>query len=211
MNHIEKIFVINLKHRTDRMELFTQDCIRMGIPLEKVERFDAIRMEDGCMGCSMSHLHVLSIARERGYKTFWVMEDDFTFTISREEMDQSLEYFFDSVLKKQLDWRVIMPSYNHVLVKTLPTTDSVIALTYHAQTTPSYIVNGTNQVYIDELCKCIYDGIVILSCTKMHWIGAVDQIWKKLQSDEKWYIFRKRFGEQRCGYSDISKQVIKND
>ena len=55
MNHIDKIFYINLDERKDRKEQIEKEFEKFEIPLEKVERFEAIKHQYGMIGCSKSH------------------------------------------------------------------------------------------------------------------------------------------------------------
>jgi GR25 family glycosyltransferase involved in LPS biosynthesis len=59
LNDIKHAFYINLEHRTDRKELVEKELENIGI---KAERFNAIKMENGAVGCSMSHLKLLQDA-----------------------------------------------------------------------------------------------------------------------------------------------------
>lgn len=210
MEYIDKIFIINLESRVDRWKQVTESCSSVGIPPEKIERFNAISTpENGCVGCALSHLAVCKLAYSRGYKTFCILEDDFEFTVSQEEFEQSIRYFFE----KKVDWRVLMVTYNHKLTSPIPVDgDSVIALTNNAQNAAGYIVNGdSSKPYLGELIRYLEYGSYSLVQTGMHWIYANDQIWKYLQQDGKWYILLKRLGEQRESYSDLSKCICKND
>ena len=59
---IKNAFYINLEHRTDRKEHVLNQLTNLGLP--NVERFNAIKMENGAIGCSMSHLKILKNAYE---------------------------------------------------------------------------------------------------------------------------------------------------
>lgn len=63
--------VINLKQRTDRMEL-----LHKSFPNQYIERFEAICHDDPEIGCRESHLAVIRLAKERGYPWVVVLEDD---------------------------------------------------------------------------------------------------------------------------------------
>lgn len=97
----DRIFVINLKERTDRLERFTGEMNREGVT--NWERFDAIRYDPdvhgykeqfelflkghgktehylkAAFGCMLSHYTIIKIAKERGYKRVIILEDDFLF------------------------------------------------------------------------------------------------------------------------------------
>ena len=58
-------FYINLDHRTDRKEHITEQLATLA--LTTCERFKAIKMENGAVGCSMSHLKILDDGRVTVY------------------------------------------------------------------------------------------------------------------------------------------------
>lgn len=100
----DRIFVINLKERTDRYEQFTNEFKNEGIT--NWERFDAIRFSPdnsayqqylpafhnfcagqgkdqrylkAAFGCMLSHYLCILQAKQRGYKSVMIMEDDVQF------------------------------------------------------------------------------------------------------------------------------------
>lgn len=101
--YFNKVFVINLAHRKDKWQLVTQQLEKMNI--YNYERFDAIKPDIsevsteyfeyfkkhnnsdgpdetyavGGMGCKLSHLAVINIAKNRGYERTLVLEDDVEF------------------------------------------------------------------------------------------------------------------------------------
>lgn len=101
--YFDNIFIINLDHRADKWKLVTSELNKVGIT--KYERFSAIKpnLEDvseiykkniaarnnsdgpdetyivGVMGCKLSHIEVIKLAKERHYKRVLVLEDDVAF------------------------------------------------------------------------------------------------------------------------------------
>ena len=69
-------FYINLDHRVDRKEHVESELSKIGI---KAERFSAIKMENGAIGCSMSHLKILQNAFKNKMEHVLIVEDDITF------------------------------------------------------------------------------------------------------------------------------------
>ena len=86
-NKIDHIFYINLEERVDRKNLIEIELNKFDL---KYERFPAIKDEMGIYGCGLSHLSVLKLAKERGYKNVLIFEDDFTFLVSKEEFETFL-------------------------------------------------------------------------------------------------------------------------
>lgn len=101
--YFDRIFVINLDHRKDKWQLVTKNLNNMHIT--NYERFSAIKPDYndispeykawfssknhsdgsdetysiGAMGCKMSHLSVINIAKNRGYDKVLILEDDVEF------------------------------------------------------------------------------------------------------------------------------------
>jgi len=68
-------FIINLDHRTDRLEAIDKEFKFMEW---EYERFPAVNT--GCYnGCILSHIEVAKIAKERGLDCYMVFEDDAIF------------------------------------------------------------------------------------------------------------------------------------
>jgi glycosyl transferase family 25 len=198
--YIDKIFYINLNKRTDRRLEIENELNNFGLSFE---RFEAIETTGfGILGCGYSHLNVLKKAREYGYKNILILEDDFMFLVSKEEFEKELTDFFNLYP----DFDVLMLGYN--LCKSDTTLNSNILRVLEAQTASGYIVN---QKYYDELINLYEEAMPLLKSTRMHWIYANDQIWKKLQSKDKWYCFSNRTGKQRSGYSDNNNCYVEYD
>jgi len=201
MSHnIDHIFYINIEYRTDRRNEIECELKQYGLI---GERYNAIYIQNGggCLGCSYSHLNVLKIARERGYKNVLILEDDFKFTVSKEELEEGLNHLFS--LPFQFD--VCMLGYNlqnGTIVEEFPFLTKV----YEAQTSSAYIVN---QSMYDKLIARYEWAVPLLESTCEHWNYTCDQSWKLFQPDSHWYCFTTRMGVQRPSYSDCgNKDVI---
>ena len=117
MDNIDKIYYINLDHRTDRKKQFENQItthFKDSILESRIERFPAIKHEQGLLGCSMSHLEVIKKARHTDAKCILVFEDDFEFLVSREEFLSNLKQLFQQVETEtsSLDFKVVMLAYN---------------------------------------------------------------------------------------------------
>lgn len=85
----DRICIINLPERRDRRRHVTRELQRMGVAVDgaRVRFVDAIRPpgpgdfpSTGARGCFLSHLKVLTQAREDGVYRLLVLEDDVMFT-----------------------------------------------------------------------------------------------------------------------------------
>ena len=77
LNHI---FYINLDHRSDRKKDVEEQLNQVGL---KGTRFNAIKMKDGRVGCTLSHIKCLEMAIKENFDHIFICEDDITFTVKR--------------------------------------------------------------------------------------------------------------------------------
>ena len=145
----------------------------------------------------MSHLAVLKLAKENNYENVLILEDDFTFLVSKDEFEQQLTSFFD--LKLPFD--VLMLS--NYLNQYEDTEYGFINKVKDAQGADAYLVN---KKYYDILIDLYEWAMPLLDQTKQHWIYCNDQVWKRLQAKDSWYYFTKRIGKQAPGYSDNAQR-----
>lgn len=203
--YIEHIVYINLDRRPDRKLHIESQFDKMGI--SPYERFTAIERPpgQGIVGCGYSHLEVLKQAKLRQLPNVLIMEDDFYFTVSREELRENIRQFFESPIAE--DYDVCMLSYNLRDSTECPTTPFVKRVRY-AQTASGYIVNSR---YYDTLIQLYEWAIPLLEQTGQHWVYANDVVWKDMQTRDKWYCFTQRIGRQLDGYSDNAGRFIQYD
>lgn len=201
-NYIDKIFYINLDKRIDRREEIENELKQKGL---EGERYSAMYTpHSGIVGCGYSHLNVLKLAKERGYKNVLILEDDFEFVVSKEIMEDSLRTFFES----PIEYDVCMISYIVQKGTEVPEYPFVRKI-LDGQTASGYIVNHH---YLDVLIKLYEWAIPLLERTNEHWNYANDLVWKRLQPEGNWYYFTERLGRQRTSYSDNKEcMVINND
>jgi GR25 family glycosyltransferase involved in LPS biosynthesis len=74
----DEIYCINLDHRTDRWMKVQKEFDSVGV-LQKIQRFPAIKEQDGRLGVIKSNLAIVKIAKEKGLKNVLVFEDDVHF------------------------------------------------------------------------------------------------------------------------------------
>jgi glycosyl transferase family 25 len=192
MSHnIDKIIYINLLKRVDRKNEIENELNTFGLDYE---RFQAIETPGfGILGCGLSHLSVLKLAKERQYKNILILEDDFTFIVTKEEFEKQLTMFFSS----NIDYNVCMISYN--LSKKTDSEYDFLWKSLDVQTASGYIINSN---YYDKLIDLYEWAMPLLEQTKAHWLYANDVVWKKYQLNDNWYCFKTRIGKQRPSWSD---------
>lgn len=199
-DRIDRVYYINMDHRKDRLHEISQECVRMGIPKEKIQRVPGVKDKFGALGCSKAHLNALTDCYEKGYKNCIVLEDDFMFKYNKEFTWEQLNRFWAS----NVEWDVVMLSSNTNAWEN--TSFDFLLKVVAAQTTGGYMVN---RAVLDELRQNIRDGIDKLEAddgTRREEY-CIDQYWKSLQPARKWYVFNPIVGHQRDTFSDIQKVV----
>ena len=200
-SNIEHIFYINLAHRTDRRSEIEYELETMGLN-QQSERFDAVLMKPGPFGCGYSHIGVLKIAKERGYKNVLILEDDFMFVVDKETLETQCKIFFENVK----EYNVCMLSYNTMKSEECkyPFLNKVI----DSHTASGYLVNEN---FYDILIDNFETAMKNLKNGFQHWLYSIDQSWKVLQPTSEWYQFKIRIGKQRPSYSDICERNVSYD
>lgn len=78
MKFIDKIFVVNLKERSDRLSIMDYQMNKQGI---EYEVFSAIKDDNGAKGLNLTMAALFKLCLERGYSNVVIFEDDAQFTI----------------------------------------------------------------------------------------------------------------------------------
>jgi len=190
----DKVVYINLDHRTDRKEEIENELKSIGI--DKYERFPGIKHEYPQAGCTASHLNVLKMARDKGYKNILIFEDDFEFIVPKDIFWKEIEKI------KDIDYDVIMLSYN--LNNSIPFNDTLLKV-LDAQTASGYLVNST---FYNTLIDNLETALQKLIETREHWLYINDQYWKAIQPQNKWYAFKLRLGKQRKSHSNLQYGTV---
>lgn len=188
----QKIFYINLDHRTDRLKSI--ESVVSGHDAQRIPGFYTPEVKG--LGCATSHIRCLKEAIDKGYENCLILEDDFV-PVSRPLMEASIDMFLDS----GIDWDVVMLAGNIWKKKSEGWIDRV----YDVQTTSGYAVN---KKYYKDLLEVFMEAETGLFHGNPYHLCAIDQVWKKLQKSGKWYAFNPLVGRQMDGYSDIEGKEV---
>ena len=201
MNLLKNTFYINLTERTDRREHIEKQLKDIGIkdPL----RINAFKMKHGCIGCTLSHIHCIELAKLRNYEYIFVIEDDAVFTNPTVFLD-NLTKFQDNPPNK---WDVLLIGGN--VVRPYTKIEEHYIQCFNTQTTTGYIINNH---YYDTMIQNFKEGIKQLMndpvSVQNRNLYAVDMYWKRLQQKDNWYMIIPLTVTQNPGYSDIEDRVI---
>ena len=195
-NDIRHAFYINLEHRTDRNSHVINQLTNLGLPI--FERFNAIKMDHGAAGCSMSHLKILQTALQNNYDHVLILEDDISF------LNPNLfKANFNKFLERQgNNWDVILLAGNNV--PPYDKVDEVCIKVKQCLTTTGYLVNGH---YIKRLIDNVKLGLInLLRKPDKGILYAIDKFWFVLQGVDRWFLIIPPTVVQREDYSDIEKR-----
>ena len=190
-------FYINLNSRIDRKLHVERQLDLLGIR-DNVKRFNAIHNVNGRIGCSLSHLKCIQMAKEQNMECVLILEDDVLFLLP-DEFVQNVNNFLSNPKNK---WDVLLLAGNNLPPFT--TNDEVSIRVTHCQTTTGYIVR---QHYYDTLISNIKEGVAkLMKNPEHHYYFAIDKYWIHLQKQHRWMLLIPLIVVQRPDYSDIEKR-----
>ena len=164
----------------------------------KTERFNAIKNENGALGCSMSHLSCIKLAKARDWDHVLICEDDVLFTNVPLFLTQ-LNKFLSTVAI----WDVVLLAGNNIPPFHV-VNDACIKIS-NCQTTTAYLVK---RHYYDTLINNYRDGINLLMRNPTERINyAIDRHWFEVQRRDRWFLITPLTVVQREDYSDIEQRV----
>ena len=172
MDILQNTFYINLEHRTDRLEHVKNELKKIGV---EGERFNAIKTKSEPIGCTLSHIKCLEIAKERKYEEVFICEDDITFTNPTLFLE-NLKKFCDN---EDIMWDVLIIGGNNV--PPYKQYYEYCARVFNCQTTTGYIVK---EEFYDVMIDNFKEGLnKLIKNTKNTREFAIDIYWKKLQME----------------------------
>ena len=222
MELLKHVFFINLEERKDRLEHTINEFKKLNI--NNSERFNAVKTKSGAIGCSLSHIKCLELAKERGYEQIFICEDDITF-LNPELLLENLTKFNEAIKQRKFDnllyrrnkkngefessahengWDVIIIGGNNgpPSIKILDFCRRV----YNCQTGTGYIVK---KHYYDVLINNMKEGVrqLIKNPDNKHQY-TLDMYWKLLQQHDNWFMIIPPTVIQYGNYSNIEKKNV---
>lgn len=189
------VYFINLTSRPDRRRETEVELERMGLSLWS--RFDAVKHDNGALGCALSHARV--IEGLDGTAAIMVCEDDIEFLVSPDDLRALVQEFLEN---PSLD--VLCIAFN-VSAKGHPIS-SRLAITSNTQTLACYVAK---KHALKSLKDSFFQSAQLIEEGKPLGLVAADQHWKKLQ--RRGLIFAiplMRAARQRPSFSDIEGQEV---
>ena len=194
ISDIKHAFYINLLSRPDRKQHVENQLKTIGI---NAERFNAIKMSNGAVGCSMSHLKIIETAKANDWDHVLIVEDDILFTNPSLFVEQ-----FNKFLSKHKSFDVVLIAGNNS--PPFKEIDDTCVKVTKCQTTTGYLVQ---KHYYNTLINNYKAGILqLMKNPDKHVMFAIDKYWFNLQQIHNWYLIIPLTVTQREDYSDIEKR-----
>ena len=160
-------FIINLPHRIDRKEHMLSEIKK--IKCDSYEFIDAISHENPGIGCNLSHLKCIEMAKDQKLEYVLILEDDVSFT---ENINDILYKSLTDVQK--FDWNLLYLGGN-LKDKATYVTDYLLRVK-SVNTTHAYIIhqsfydivlNLTPEIIIDRHYRRLADIYPMYMCAPM--------------------------------------------
>lgn len=198
---IDKVVYINLSKRHDRRFRLKKQLEKLSVPTEKILRFDAIEHSKGYIGCAMSHVAVLEMAKNNGWNNVLILEDDIEFL-----RDEKSLLNFKKVLQsiRVIPWNVILLSANYASVTSFKNIDYVVRVN-RAWCACAYIVH---QKYYNVLLNNYRESLHQLMQGGAQNIWALDVYWQNLMLKDCWIGMWPNFAFQVADNSDIENRYV---
>lgn len=200
MEVFEHTLFINLENRTDRLEHALTEFDKLGI---KAERVNAVKMKNGAIGCTMSHIKCIELAKSRNWDQVFVCEDDITF-LNPELLKRNIELF---VKNDDILWDILIIGGNNV--PPYQQLYEYAARIFQNQTTTGYIVK--KQYYDTLLTNFKESAANLLRNPDNKFEYALDKYWNRLQMQDFWYMITPPTVTQYENYSDIEEKNTNYD
>jgi GR25 family glycosyltransferase involved in LPS biosynthesis len=200
MDLFKNTLFINLEQRTDRLEHVLAEFRKLRI---QAERVNAVKTKLGAVGCTLSHIRCLELAKQRDYEYVFICEDDITF-LQPFVLKKHLEIF---AAQLDLAWDVCIIGGNNV--PPYQQINDFFVRVFNCQTTTGYIVK---RHYYDTLIANFKDSArQLMRDPTNKQMYALDMYWKRLQQQDKWYMITPPTVTQYENYSDIEERTVNYD
>jgi Glycosyltransferase family 25 (LPS biosynthesis protein) len=196
------IYIVNLKERVDRLQEILSELCRMQAPLHRIYHYIAERESptgdraiDLPAGCTKSHGNVTQHFLSTNHGHALVLEDDVTFTCDIEGNLERLNEFF----KRNYEYDVCLLNSSKYYSR-CEFDDLLLQSHQICTTTSAYLLSRKGALRVLYYFR---DGYQKLIKYRNPWYTC-DCYWSALQKENRFFLFKTKFGYQRCNYSTIT-------
>ena len=214
--YVDKVVILNLKHRPDRLQESMVEFEKIGIA-DVVEPVEAIEHDMGIIGCTASHYELVKFAKNAGLKNILIFEDDVNFHDDSKLVEEVIKSAFDTISKENLTPHMLYLGGNATHIhdghdKSIP---------YHKQISKNlYQLGGCKTTHAYVIFESLYDTI-IEGFENTQWIPSEFRGDMRLNIDF-WYLSRIHHNRekfniygvypalagQRASHSDIENRLM---
>ena len=206
LNLLEHTLVINLVEREDRKLSVIVQLNKIGVL--KPEFINAIKTKDGAIGCSMSHIKCIELARKNGWDYVCVVEDDFK-CVDPETFKSSLSKFQQNSIQDNISWDVLLIGGNNCPPYYKPVNIDYCVQITNCRCTIGYVIK---REFYDTIIHNFREGVGKLMrepTNKREY--AIDMYWKYLQDSGRWFLLTPLTITQETSYSNVEDRIINYD
>jgi hypothetical protein len=204
-NHIDKIYYINLAHRTDRNEQFKSWLAETGVPTEKIERIDALYVPGrGHLGATASHVKALETFLASDAAVCCIFEDDYE-PIDTNTYWSSIQQVFDC----DVEFDIVLLAYN--VLESTPTQYPFLERAQNSYTASGYMITREFAPRLLENFKNAFRLAVEEESQRRQKTHkyCLDVYWAELMTTSaNWFVLKPRIGKQSASYSDIEGILV---
>jgi hypothetical protein len=197
-------YYINLDERVDRKTHF-ENNIKMRAFFSNLQRMPAIKNADGSIGCGLSHIESLVLSKNITDVSYvGIFEDDFCI-LNDESCANFINAFANIAESDDWDCIVLTPrgDTQHNEASEYMKTHGFKRI-INSQTTTAYIIKKS---FIDVLQENVKDAVVNLTKGGDKNTYSIDQYWKRLQTQHRFYYYQHIFAGQLPGWSSIENRM----
>lgn len=196
------IYILNLIDRKDRLQEMFAELSRMHAPLDRIYHYVAQRESvtgnrfyDAHLGATDNHAKVTSHFLTTQHKHGLIIEDDVTFTGDIEGNLQRLKLFFE----RNYDYEVCLLCANkHHERREFD--DLLLLSNQQVSGCSCYLVSRKGAERANFYFRDGYEKLKATSDLRY----ARDVYWHEMMKDNKFFLFKTKFGYQRGNYSNIT-------
>lgn len=191
-SYFDKVFLINLDRRVDRMEHAKKELRKVGLEAERFPGYDCPKYEgkpNGNMGCTASHRALLEIIAYVGWGKTLVLEDDFLC------LYEDVPARFNSMIGDvpgDMDMLYLGGHYGEAPISRV---SKHVIRCGSMLTTSSYIITANHARRM---------------APHISGIGPIDNLFSGFARDHKHYIFQPRLFAQYTSMSDLCNEERNN-
>lgn len=194
---VDKIYILNLKERTDRYSDTLLALASVHAPLHRVYHYKVEK--DGLppyVGATKNHVDVMKHFQTSDAKTCLIVEDDIVFLDDKEHVWNNLTLFFE----RKYPYTITFLSISKIGER--QPLDDLLSISKQQCTTSSayFLTKETSHTVLDTA----NEGLRLMQETNNHHTYCIDRYWCKLPD---LYFFKKKLVYQRPSFSNLTKSV----